>query len=209
MFNETLICFWLIIAEWLVIGKVGVERFHVAKDGITKLPMGPSIPFDIYYVHLAVVHPAGEYVYLLAVRTPIYQIRSLLLVYDVKDSEWSTLPSLIADRIATTTFIVGDILYVVGGVTADQEKYFSDMECLKVRSKKAEWKKCTPSLPEKRAGMASCVANGSVWITGGTVGDQQTSVLYHWTPGKVKWEKMAGMKFARADHVMTTDGQLL
>ena len=182
-----------------------MERFHVTNTGITKLYMGPKLPYQVQWAS-TVVHPTGEYVYVIGgIKYPDDRAIRDVWMYDVKCSFWSTLPSLFQERSHEIAFILQNVLYVTGTTSDADEPYKRTyMECLYIQQKNAQWKRCYPSLPHEYFNSASCVLNGSVWISGG-------NKLYQWRPGQHNWEeKWEGMKSGSAlAQGMSTDGQLI
>ena len=133
----------MVIGGHYTANKTGtVERFLVTNNGITNLGMGPHLPYQIQWAGTA-VHPTGEYVYVIGgIRVPTNEAIKDVWMYDVKCSSWSSMPSLLKERSNSTAYILENMLYVVGG----KNKYgssLSDMECLNITKKGAEWNNVT------------------------------------------------------------------
>ena len=134
-----------------------------------------------------------------------------VIMYDIKQKSWSVLPSFITGRRAHVSFILSDVLYVLGGVDPDHEGTpLLNMECLNLSKTTPEWEVCDSNMSVGLSHSASCIMNGSVYISGGIDHEQKwfSKSLYRWHPGKV-FEKLSSMKFGRADHGMVTDGERL
>ena len=188
-----------------VIGGNGVQRLAVSTEGITHLSNGPSLPYKAYNSRQSstIVNPTGTYIY---VSNADYSSRKVSRL-GVETSTWSNLPGLTVGRRSGSAFMLGDTLYAVGGYTAIST--LSSMEFLKLNEPGATWKLTNVSLPTAVGGMATCVMDSWVWLSGGDPRGPNLRSLLRWKPPKETWEEMAPMKYGRFSHSMVTDGSRL
>ena len=190
-----------------------VEIFGITDATITQPHMGPGLPYQIKFAS-TVVHPSGEYVYVIGGINIDNEAISDVWMYDVKCSQWSHLQPLFDRRSHATAFMLENVLYVTGG-QAQKGQRLGYMECFNISQKDAKWKRCNPSpLDTVIVDPVSCVLNGSVWISGvfSYDHDHETftgKTLYQWKPRLGKREGMADIDRGWVARGMTTNGNLI
>ena len=182
-----------------------VQLIHITNKTITGVTVAPDLPKTLVDASTT-VNQAGEYVYVIGVRDKELVNNNIddmsELIFDIKLQVWKPLPLPNITRKYGMTFILDNILYLIGGEELATWKRLTVMECIKLNKLNLGWKFCEPYLPYALKGAASCVMGKSVWLSGGfTTGLEISRAMYRWQPGKT-WDKIANLIEGLAQHAM-------
>ena len=114
--------------------------------------------------------------------------RRELFEYDPATDRWTELPGMPTARLATAAGVIGDRMYVAGGMSANGR--LSDaLEAFDFRT--GEWERLAP-IPTPREHVAAAVLDGHLYVMGGrTLETDSLDVVERYDPATDSWERLA------------------
>jgi N-acetylneuraminic acid mutarotase len=128
--------------------------------------------------------------------------------YDPGLDTWNAVPSLPQPRWAHCACVVGDAMYVLGGVEEDEECDEPTVSSvLKFDSRTQIWSEVAP-MPAERDNAGACVLGNDIYIFGGNADNRmRTSTTYRFNTEMNEWATLSPMPEAIREHsVSVIDG---
>jgi Kelch motif len=116
--------------------------------------------------------------------------RSDAFVYDPETDSWSELPPMPTPRGAAAGAVIGDTLYVAGGMTRNG-RLSNAFEAFDFRTER--WRRLAP-IPTPREHMIGAAVDGAVYVAGGrTLTSDSIDVMERYDPETDRWTRVAPM----------------
>jgi N-acetylneuraminic acid mutarotase len=117
-------------------------------------------------------------------------VRSAMFVYDPQTDRWSELPSMPTPRGAAASAVIGDTLYVAGGMTRNG-RLSNVLEAFDFRTE--EWRRLA-DMPTPREHMIGAAVEGSFFVAGGrTLTTDSIDTFERYDPAGDRWTRVARM----------------
>lgn len=119
--------------------------------------------------------------------------------YDCELQKWSSAPSMGLARRWAASVVVGNILYVIGGIGGrggTYERRLDSVECLDLSQTKAKWKMMS-SMSTARSSHTVEVLDGNIYVVGGGDGKEWLCTSEVYSPIKNKWSLISDLKTKR------------
>jgi N-acetylneuraminic acid mutarotase len=133
--------------------------------------------------------------------------RSEMFEYDPASDRWTELPEMPTDRLAPGAGVIGDKLYVAGGLS-DNGRLTGVLEAFDFRTRK--WERLA-SLPTPREHVAAAVLDDRLYVMGGrTLEADSLDVVERYDPAADRWERLAPLpQRAGSFEAAAVDGRVL
>jgi hypothetical protein len=116
--------------------------------------------------------------------------RSDAFVYDPDTDSWSELPPMPTPRGAAAGAVIGDTLYVAGGMTRNG-RLSSALEAFDLRTER--WRRLA-DIPTPREHMIGAAVGGDLYVAGGrTLTSDSIDVVERYEPAADRWTRVAPM----------------
>jgi N-acetylneuraminic acid mutarotase len=110
--------------------------------------------------------------------------------YEPQADRWTELPGMLTPRLATGAGVIGDRLYVAGGMT-ENGRLSAALEAFDFETR--EWERLA-SLPTAREHVAAAVLDGRLYVMGGrTLETDSLDVVERYDPAADRWERVASL----------------
>lgn len=133
--------------------------------------------------------------------------RRTVFVYDPATDEWSRLPSAPTARGAAAGAVIGDTLYVAGGMTSNG-RLTPALEAFDLREEK--WTTLA-DMPTEREHMVGAAVDGAFYVAGGrTLTSDSIDVVERYDPAADRWVRVSPLPQAAGSfEAATVDGYLV
>jgi N-acetylneuraminic acid mutarotase len=114
--------------------------------------------------------------------------RREMFAYEPEADRWAELPGMLTPRLAAGGGVIGDRLYVAGGMT-ENGRLSAALEAFDFRTR--EWERLA-SMPTPREHVAAAVLDGRLYVMGGrTLETDSLDVVERYDPATNAWERLA------------------
>lgn len=125
------------------------------------------------------------------------QTRRTVQILDVSNKTWSQGPELTCERRYAAAAVIGNSLYVAGGLDASGSSSLSSMECWSPQSAQA-WS-LGPDSGQRRFAHAAVELEGKLVLLGGHDGSQCLKSVQRFDPATERWEQLPPLREPRAN----------